>query len=326
MSARGPQVSVVIPTRNAGPLFREVLAAVRGQELDREVELVVVDSGSTDGTAELAEQSADRFIRIRPEEFNHGRTRNLAISRCQSELVALLVQDATPADRHWLQRLVNCFADPQVAGAYSRQIPRPDCPPLIRARLNRWSASRTTREVKFLPDPLSLYALSEPEQIRLLSFDNVSSCVRKSVWEKLPFPELDFGEDLAWAWMALSVGYRIVYEPASAVLHSHRQHLSYEFKRVYLDHQNWNRLIGLKVFPHWRQALAEVPRGVFRAGLDLRREGVRGIAFLYWLAYALPFVLAMNLAQYLGANSNRWLKKRPGWRKWHERLKKGVSA
>lgn len=324
MTQSAPRASVVIPTKNAGPLFREVLDALRGQELFGGFEVLVVDSGSTDGTAELAEKLAERVLRIPPAEFNHGRTRNLAVSRTRGEFVALLVQDATPADKNWLSRLVDCFADPQVAGAYSRQIPRPDCPPLIRARLHRWSASRAVREVKFLADPLSLYALPEAEQIRLLSFDNVSSCVRRAVWEELPFPELEFGEDLAWARAALFLGYRTVYEPGSAVIHSHRQPLSYEFKRVYLDHQNWNRLIGLKVFPRLRQALAETPRATWRAWADLRSEGVTGPALLYWMGYALPFALAMNLAQYWGANSNRWLRKRPGFRRWHDRLKKGV--
>lgn len=100
-----------------------------------------------------------------------------------------------------------------------------------------------------MPDGLSLYALPVEEQIRLLSFDNVASCLRRSVWEKLPLPERPFGEDLGWAMAALFQGFRLVYEPGSTVIHSHRQPLSYEFKRVYLDHQNWNRLIGLKVFP-----------------------------------------------------------------------------
>ena len=316
--------SVVIPTRNGGPLFGEVLEAVRAQELAGGFEVIVVDSGSTDGTAELAERRADRLIRILPEEFNHGRTRNLAIAASRGELVALLVQDATPADRNWLAKLADCFDDPKVAGAYSRQIPRPDCPPLIRARLRRWSASQPERAVKFLPDGLSLYALPVEEQIRLLSFDNVASCLRRSVWEKLPFPERPFGEDLGWAMAALFQGFRLVYEPGSAVLHSHRQPLSYEFKRVYLDHQNWNRLIGLKVFPRLREALLEWPRATWRAWSDLWAEGVRGPALLYWMAYAMPFALAQNLAQCLGAHSNRWLRKRPGWRRFDDRLQKGV--
>ncbi len=324
MSRERPRASVVIPTRNGGPLFREVLEAVRAQELAGGFEVIVVDSGSTDGTAELAERGADRLLRILPAEFNHGRTRNLAIAASRGELVALLVQDATPADRQWLAKLADCFADPAVAGAYSRQIPRPDCPPLIRARLKRWSASQPERAVKFLPEARALYALPVAEQIRRLSFDNVASCIRRAVWEKLPLPERPFGEDLGWAMQALFQGFRLVYEPGSAVLHSHRQPLSYEFKRVYLDHQNWNRLIGLQVFPRLREALGEWPRATWRAWADLWAEGVRGPALLYWMAYAPPFALAQNLAQYLGAHSNRWLQKRPHWRRFNDRLQKGV--
>ena len=324
MSRGEPRASVVIPTKNGGPLFREVLEAVAAQEFLGGFEVIVVDSGSTDGTAELAERMADRVIQVLPAEFNHGRTRNLAVAACRGEFVALLVQDATPADRRWLAKLVENFSDPKVAGAYSRQIPRPDCPPLIRARLKRWSAGGAERMVKFVTDEHALYALPEEEQIRLLSFDNVASCVRRSVWQDLPFPERPFGEDLGWAWAALLQGFRLVYEPGSAVLHSHRKPLSYEFKRVYLDHQNWNRLIGLRVFPRLSEALGEWPRASGRAWADLWAEGVRGPALLYWMAYAIAFALAQNLAQYLGAHSNRWLRKRPGLRRWDEIMQRGV--
>ncbi|HET8592797.1 MAG TPA: glycosyltransferase, partial [Solirubrobacterales bacterium] len=70
-------ISVVIPVRNGGEPMRRCLEAIRAQEVADEVEIVVVDSGSTDGTQELARSFGARVHEIEPHEFNHGATRNL---------------------------------------------------------------------------------------------------------------------------------------------------------------------------------------------------------------------------------------------------------
>jgi rhamnosyltransferase len=131
------KVSVVVPTLNAGPEFEELLEKISIQEGDFEREVIVVDSGSTDGTVELARRYGARVHQIRKEEFNHGATRNLGVSLARGEYVALTVQDAVPLDERWLGAMVENFErDERVAGVYSRQIPRPDASPLTRAVVN----------------------------------------------------------------------------------------------------------------------------------------------------------------------------------------------
>jgi rhamnosyltransferase len=312
---------VVIPTWNGGTRFRECLDAVAKQELSRGFELVIIDSSSTDGTAELGREHADVFISIRKEEFNHGITRNRAIAKSRGAFIALLVQDATPADAHWLEALVDNFADEKVAGCYSRQVPRPECPPLLKARLERWSASRAERVEKAVAGEEELLQVPGKEQVDLIAFDNVSSCIRRSVWERMPFPERPFGEDLWWARSVLLSGYKIVFEPRSAVIHSHANSLFYEFKRVYLDHQNWNDLIGLRLFGRLREVWGASISGVQEARQDLKNQGLSGLPYVYWVAYALPYVLSQNLAQFLGGNSRRFKEQWP----WFERLERVLS-
>ena len=125
------RVSVVIPTLDAGPSFERTLAAVREQEGVGEVELLVVDSDSTDGTRERAERAGARVHRIRRAEFDHGLTRNLGASLTHGACVAFLTQDAEPADGQWLAALVEAVETEAAAGAYSRVLPRPDCSPLV---------------------------------------------------------------------------------------------------------------------------------------------------------------------------------------------------
>jgi rhamnosyltransferase len=318
-----PLASVVIPTLNGGTRFRSCLEAVAAQELDGGSELIVIDSGSTDGTAELAQQYG-RVIRIAPAEFNHGATRNQAIATSRGRAVALLVQDAVPLGRDWLARLVAAALAPGVAGSYARQTPRPDCPPFIKARLARWSAGRSEREVKGLSGEAELLALPFPERIARLAFDNVSSCVRRQAWERIPFRPRRFGEDVVWAKEALLAGYKIVYEPAAVVEHSHANSLGYEFKRVYLDHRNWREVAEGALFNNLVEVAQASWNGIFERWAELDDQGWRGAARLGWRLYALPYSVSQNLAQYLGSRSYKAALRFRWWRGIDEFMARGV--
>ena len=297
-------VTLLIPTWNAGPEFPEILGAMRDQRLDRSLEILVIDSGSTDGTAEFLRRQPVRLIEIANSEFNHGLTRNLGIREARGEIVVLATQDARPADGQWMQRLVDCFADPRVAGTYSRQIPRPDANPFIRDRLNGWMAAAEAPRVQSVANRAEFDALSPLEKLARVAFDNVSSSVRRQIALEIPFRERRFGEDLDWAYRTLLAGYGIVYEPRSRVIHSHNRSIWYEFKRVYLDHQNLHRLFGVHTIPRWRDLVwcsAGGARHLFRVVAEDRslRPGSR----LRWWTRTIPYSFTQNLAQFLGARS-----------------------
>ena len=95
-------VSVAIPVLNGARYLDEVLTAVENQKVDREVETVIVDSGSTDGSLEIAEHHGARVHRIDKSEFSHGGTRNMLMGLASGDHVAFLTQDATPASPRWL--------------------------------------------------------------------------------------------------------------------------------------------------------------------------------------------------------------------------------
>lgn len=318
------KVSIVIPTYNAGDEFAEVLKMIGRQRSNYPWELLCVDSGSTDRTVEISRDFGAEIFQIRKEDFNHGLTRNLGVSRTEGEYVVLLAQDALPQDENWLASLVKCLVeDERVAGAYSRQVPRKDCNPFIRERLRDWFAGGEHRRIQEIECLEELNRLSPRERFKLFAFDNVSSCIRRTIWERCPFEKRDFGEDLAWAKKIVEEGYRIVFEPESVVIHSHNKSLWYEFKRVYLDHQGLNQLVGMNLFPgFWK---------IFRAGFnEVRRLWGRLNSSLsweerfFWKVYALPYTLSQNLAQYLGSHSNDWLEKVRWYRFIDRFLKKGV--
>lgn len=231
-----PRVSVVIPTKNAGLGFKQTLEIIFEQRSSSPFEVVVVDSGSEDETVEICEGYPVKVLRIAPEDFNHGATRNYAISQSRGEFIVLLVQDAVPADEWWMAALIEDLeSDPKVAGAYSRHLPKPGADFLVRRNTRYWHAQQEGRVVQSIDDPEAFDRLTVTEKRKICWFDNVSSAVRRAVWERHPFPPLNFAEDLAWALQVLKAGCLLVYEPASMVYHSHDRGFLYDLRRAYID-------------------------------------------------------------------------------------------
>jgi rhamnosyltransferase len=297
--------SVVIPTKNGGPRFRECLAAVRRQVLDRPFDVVVIDSGSTDDTRGYCREFDVRLLEIDPSTFNHGTTRNQAIAAAAGEYVALLTQDAVPLGTDWLQHLVDALDEaPRAAGAYGQQVMRAEVTPYMRWRLGQWAATRQTRVVQELGDAATFERLPALEKLGLVAFDNVNSCVRRRVWEAIPFQHVPFGEDIDWGVRALRAGHAIVYEPGARVEHSHNDSIWRDFKRVYADHRNLNRLLGMRQVPTLGTVARCTLGGVSALWRDVPLDAYGPGARLYWRLYAVPWVFAQNAAQYLGAGAN----------------------
>jgi len=99
-------VNVVIPTKDAGEQFRQTLSAISSQRTGHEVEVLVIDSGSDDGTVALAREFGAEVIEIETDEFHHARTRNLGARRADGDVVVFTVQDAVPLNDNWLASLV----------------------------------------------------------------------------------------------------------------------------------------------------------------------------------------------------------------------------
>ena len=106
-----PAISVAILTKNGGDEFVEVLRRIGSQQIDADVEIVIVDSGSTDGTLQAARDHGVRIHQIPPEEFAFGDTRDLLFSKCRGDVIATISQDALPIGDMWLERLTRPVRD-----------------------------------------------------------------------------------------------------------------------------------------------------------------------------------------------------------------------
>ena len=115
-------VSVILPTLNAAGEIAALLATLMDQTQPPE-EILVVDSGSTDDTAELARAHGARVMSVPRDQFDHGGTRDAALRQTAGEFVLFLTQDALPADERYIEHLLKAFADERVAAASGRQLP-----------------------------------------------------------------------------------------------------------------------------------------------------------------------------------------------------------
>lgn len=297
------RASIVILTRNGAETLPAVLAGLARQRSDLSFEVVAVDSGSTDGTLNLLQGRVDRLIQIPPAEFDHGLTRNVGISHAQGEFIVLLVQDAVPATDDWLSTLTAPLrSDERVAGAFARQVPRDDASAVTRLYAGRWLASSEMPRTVGVANSEEFLALDPARQFDRCIFDNVCSCVRRSVWARYPFPATPIAEDVEWARTVLLAGHALVYAPEAIVVHSHDRSARYEFERTIVLHRRLFELFRLRTIPtlpslaraigsciplHTRCVLAERAKTHQPAGLTR----------------ALALAVVWPLAQYLGALS-----------------------
>ena len=286
-------ISVVIPVKDGGLDLVRCLESIARQKVDEEVEVLVVDSGSTDGSAERARKLGARVHEILPEEFSHGGARTLGAELASGDVLVFTSQDAYAPDEGWLAALVSPLRErPQVAGVYGRQLPHEDAIPSERYFLDflYGAAPRTQR-------------LTDPERLSFQAtlFSNVNSAIPRAVLKRHPLAaDVIMSEDQEWSRRVLEAGLSIVYEPRAAVRHSHAYTIAGAFRRFFDSGASADRAY-----------VSEAPTS--RAAL--RHAGVRyalgEIAWLWrsgrrrWLPYAAVYESAKFAGLQLGLRHTR---------------------
>ncbi len=238
--------TVAIPVLNGGQPFVDVLRAIRAQRFEGEVEILVSDSGSADRSAERAREHGARVIEIPRDEFAHGATRNLLLREARGTHVALLTQDAEPADEHWLRHLLGGFEQgADVALVYGPYVPRPDASAVVRRELERWFDSLTPGAERLAPAERELPAVALMG--RRGFFSDANACIARAAWEQVPFRDIPYAEDRALALDMLRAGFAKVYEPRAAVLHSHEYTARQRFQRSFDEWRGLHDVYG------WRE-------------------------------------------------------------------------
>ena len=267
-------VTVAIPTRNGGQRFERVLDALASQTVTHE--LLVCDSASTDGSPLAARARGARVVTIAASDFNHGGTRNLLMREAAGAYVALLSQDAEPADERWLERLLAGFELAADVGlAYGSYVARPDASAAVRWELEGWFASLAPDGKPALERLDANERPATPGELvgRRGFFSDANACLSREAWLQVPFRELPYAEDRMLAIDMLRAGYAKAFVPEAAVLHSHEYSSGQELRRCFDEWRALREIYG------WREPaspayVARRLRGeLARARRELRREG-----------------------------------------------------
>ena len=210
-----PLVSIIMRSFNEAWALRGTLPALQAQEY-RNWELIVIDSGSTDGSPDLirAAQPA-HFVQITPAEYNPSRVMNQGMRLARSEFGIFLNADATPQGPGWLRPLVTALQNPRTAACFGRQIPRPDCQAVFACDYERcFGPQRESASWDHF-------------------FSMVSSGLRKDIWSRRGFREdLQYAEDDEYTRWCRAEKYDVVYVPESVAMHSHNYTAQQAFKRA----------------------------------------------------------------------------------------------
>jgi glycosyltransferase involved in cell wall biosynthesis len=297
-------VTVAIPTLNAGPAFGQTLAAVRAQRVDRDMQLLICDSGSSDDTlAEARVHDAD-LIQIPRDTFSHGGTRNLLMAQARGDHVAFLTQDAVPASEDWLVSLLAAFElAPDVGLAFGPYRPRPGASVSVARELTSWFDSFSTRGPRI--DALRAADRDAPPRHflgHLGFFTDANGCVARAAWQQVPFRRIAYAEDQLLAQDMLRAGFAKVYVPDAAVIHSH-EYSAWQWLRRSFDEARATREVYEYVPSGQVRDAARNLRGNVMA--DWRVADASGLPRIQVAASALVHHGARTAGALLGARADR---------------------
>jgi glycosyltransferase involved in cell wall biosynthesis len=203
VSAVPPTISIVVRAYNEERFIRRLFVGL-GLQSRRDFEVILVDSGSSDGTVAIAEEFGARILRIPKAEFSFGRSLNVGCAAARGSILVFASAHVYPARTDWLERLVEPLADRQVGLVYGKQRGN---------EITKFSEQQVF--LKWFPDG------SAPNQSSYFC-NNANCAIRRQLWEALPYDETLTGlEDLAWAKEAKRRGIRLAYAGEAEVIHVH---------------------------------------------------------------------------------------------------------
>ena len=227
------KVSIVIPVYNGIKTLPDLINGISQQTICNELEVVVIDSGSDDGSIEyLAQFDFVRICHIDKSEFNHGTTRNLAVQNCFGQYIFMTVQDAWTNDCRLLEKMLIHFQNENVHAVCGNQIVPHDSD----KNPHEWFRPQDNPSYKVISLNHEEFQKLSPKELRsYCGWDNVISIYRKKSLLELPFETIIFGEDMLWAKMALEKSWAICYDSSCLINHYHHAFSDYMYKRTLIS-------------------------------------------------------------------------------------------
>lgn len=243
------KTSVIIITKNQKSFLQKSLPILLNQNFKAPYEILVVDSGSIDGSIKYLQSLPVKLIKVRLEAFNYAKVFNIAAQKAKGEYLVRLSGDAIPIGKNWLTEMIKPFKDPKVGATYgiytitgAKGYGYPDY----------WPAERFPKKLtKYSIEPTPFMTQKNNEKVYNLA--GACCAIRRKIWQKRPFNEkLQAGEDAEYAWFLHLVGWDIVCNPKAKVIHEHRLSESKKkslFARLWT--LKWQRVFIFQIAKFW---------------------------------------------------------------------------
>lgn len=260
--------TIIIRAYNEEKHLGRLLEGIRHQTL-KDVEVILVDSGSTDSTVEIAESYGAHVVRISSEEFTFGRSLNCGLREASSEFIVIASAHVYPVYPDWLAALLYPLLDEHVALSYGKQ----------RAPESAYYSEKQIFH-QWYPET------ANPRQGTVFC-NNANAAIRRSLWEKHPYDETLTGlEDLAWAKWAGEQGYEIAYVPEAEIIHIHEETPRGVFNRYRREAMAFKKIYPeahFSIYDFLRLTAANIASDLWHAS----REHVLGknIASILWFRF-----------------------------------------
>jgi glycosyltransferase involved in cell wall biosynthesis len=261
--------SIIIRAYNEDKHIARLLEGIKQQTV-KDVDVILVDSGSTDSTITIAESYGARVVRIPSAEFTFGRSLNFGIQVARRELVVIASAHVYPVYPDWLETLLRPFAEGEkVALTYGKQRGPVTAKYSEQQIYHQWypDASKAQQETVFC--------------------NNANAAIRRSLWEKNPYDETLTGlEDLAWAKWAKDSGYAISYVAEAEIIHVHN-----ETPRVVYNRYRREAMALRRIYPeahfNFYDFLRLTVTNIFSDLWHAMREGMlwKNIPSIFWFRF-----------------------------------------
>lgn len=225
-------VSVIIPTKNAGKDFPILMKSLNAQRGFEKIEVVIVDSGSTDETLETAKLLGATVVNIEPEDFSHSGSRNLGAEAASGDYLLFMVQDALPPNDTWLATMCMTLIENDLAAVSCAETPREDAD--LFYRQNCWNyynflGVNNADRIFSLPKSQDYVSLRQNGQL-----SDLANFISRDIFMQYGY-RLNYAEDLDLGIRLIKDGYRLAFLGSSRVIHSHNRTPYYFLKRGFVD-------------------------------------------------------------------------------------------
>ncbi len=282
-------VSIVIRTLNEAYYLEELLQSISRQKTENfSIEVVIIDSGSTDETLHIAEKYSCNITFIKKNEFTFGRSLNMGSKHANGDILVYISGHCIPVNDEWLLNLIKPIVEGKVGYSYGRQVGRDS---------TKYSERRIFE--KYFP-------LNSKIPQKDFFCNNANSAIKRSVWNKFFFNEEVTGlEDMELAKRYCEKGGLIGYVSDSCVYHIHDESWTQTRRRYERE------AIALqKIMPEVQISIFDMIRYIFISILSDAKEAFAEKSFVKEIFSIIKFRVAQYLGSYRGNHDNREISKR----------------